>query len=225
MPNIGARLTLAVAAASGNIALARISVSSGPTYSMSSIASAVLPGAIARAPFWCHCPGQDLVGVGSTNGVLYILDTNLGLRWQYDGQANGRPAIVTTPSADVNGDWYFGADDGYVYDVEVPAAGQQLFKAARFGPGGAIRSSPVVGGVANGCSAGPCGYFGSSSAGSYFVQLGSTRIMDLRACVSAGGGSTACADNPRLWTRVEVGSPSIVGGSGVYVQGWSYYTP
>jgi hypothetical protein len=225
VPNIGARLTLAVAAASGNIVLARISVSSGPTYSMSSIATATVPGAIARAPYWCHCPGQDLIGVAGINGVLYLLDTGLALRWQYDGQPNGRPAIVTTPSADVNGDWYFGADDGYVYDVEIPTAGQQMFNAARFGPGGAIRSSPVVGGAANGCGAGPCLYFGSAAAGTYFVQLGSTRIMDLRACVSAGGGSTACVANPRLWARVEVGSPSNVGGSGVYVQGWSYYTP
>ncbi len=225
VPSIGARLMLAVASASGGVALATITVGSGPTYSMSPVASAVLPGGIARAPYWCHCPGQDLVGVGSTNGVLYILDTNLGLRWLYDGQANGRPAIVSTPQADANGDWYFGADDGYVYDVEVPAAGQQMFNAARFGPGGAIRSSPIVGGAANGCSAGPCLYFASSGAGSYFVQLGSIRIMDLRACVSAGGGSTACVASPRLWARVEVGSPSIIGGSGVYVQAWSYYTP
>lgn len=226
VPSIGARLTLAIASASGGVALARITVGSGPTYSMASVASAVLPGAIGRPPYWCHCPGQDLIGVGSTNGVLYILDSGLGLRWQYDGQANGRPSIVTTPSADVNGDWYFGADDGYVYDVEIPTAGQQMFNAARFGSGGAIRSSPVVGGTADGCSTGPCLYFGSSGAGnSYFVQLGSTRIMDLRACVSAGSGSTDCVASPRLWARVEVGSSSIVGGSGVYVQGWSYYTP
>ena len=225
VPNAGAQLTLAVATAGGGVALARITVGSGPTYSISAAGSAVLPGAIARPPYWCRCPGQDLIGVGSLNGILYVLDAGLGLRWQYDGQATGRPAIVTTPAADANGDWYFGADDGYVYDVEVPTAGQQMFNAARFGPGGAIRSSPVVGGAANGCSTGPCLYFGSSPAGTYFVQVGSTRIMDLRACVSAGSGSTECVASPRLWARVEVGSPSIVGGSGVYVQGWSYYTP
>jgi hypothetical protein len=220
----GSSMTLAIAAATGRIALARISVRSGPSYTMSTVASIALPSPIARPPYWCHCPGQDLIGVSGADGFLYLLDTGLNTRWRYDSVADGRPAIITTAVADVNGDWYFGADDGYVYDVEVPASGQQMFKAARFGPGGAIRSSPVVGSAADGCGAGPCLYFGSSAAGAYFAQLGTTRIVDLRACVSSSATSTACVANPRLWARVEVGSPSSVGGSGVYVQGWSYYT-
>src|SRR5207245_5131123 len=113
----------------------------------------------------------------------------------------------------------FGADDGYVYDVEVPTAGQQMFNAARFGPGGAIRSSPVVGGAANGCSTGPCLYFGSSPAGTYFVQVGSTRIMDLRACVRAGGGSSECIASARLSGRVQGGAPTLAGGGREYVNG------
>jgi outer membrane protein assembly factor BamB len=218
-------LTLAMVGSAGRVATVRITVTSGLSYSMSSVqASATLPGAVSRAPYWCHCPGRDLIGVGSANGVLYLLDSGLTLRWTYDGQVDGRPAINTTPAADSNGDWYFGADDGYVYDVEIPQSGALLFKAARFGPGGAIRSSPLVGGSADGCS-GPCMYFASSTAGLYYARLGSARIIDLRACISSAPDSTICAANPRLWARVEVGPPAIVGGSGVYVQGWSYYSP
>lgn len=225
VPSVGAVLSLAVAGASGRLAIARIAVASGPSYTISTGANITLPGGIGRPPLWCHCPGEDLIGAGGTNGVLYILNPSLVVRWSYDGQVDGRPAINTTPVADANGDWYFGADDGYVYDVEIPFSGMQLFKAARFGPGGAIRSSPIVGGAADGCSSGLCLYFGSNTAGSYFVKLGSTRIIDLRACLSSTFGSTSCSLNPRLWARVEVGLPAIVGARGVYVQGWSYYSP
>jgi hypothetical protein len=225
VPASGANLTLAIAGTAGRVATVRIAVGSGPSYTMSTGASAVLPGAASRPPYWCHCPGQDLIGVGSTNGDLYLLDTGLALKWSYDGQPDGWPAINTTPAADANGDWYFGANDGYVYDVEIPASGPTMFKAARFGPGGAILSSPVVGGDTAGCSSGPCVYFASSTAGIYFARLGGTRIIDLRACVSSASASITCAANPRLWARVEVGSPAIVGGRGVYVQGWSYYSP
>ena len=115
------------------------------------------------------------------------------------------------------GDWYFGANDGYVYDVEIPVSGSQLFKAARFGPGGAIASSPLV----EICVSGPCLYFGSSSADSWFYRIGSTRVADIRACVSDAAGSTTCAANPRLWARAQVGG----GGGAVLVQGWSFYYP
>lgn len=225
VPASGANLTLAIAGTAGRVATVRIAVRSGPSYTMSIGASGALPGTASRPPYWCHCPGQDLIGVGSTNGDLYLLDTGLALKWSYDGQPDGWPAINTTPAADANGDWYFGANDGYVYDVEIPASGPTMFKAARFGPGGAILSSPVVGGDTAGCSSGPCVYFASSTAGIYFARLGGTRIIDLRACVSSASASITCAANPRLWARVEVGSPAIVGGRGVYVQGWSYYSP
>jgi hypothetical protein len=218
-------LTLAIVGSTGRVATVNITTSSGPSYTVSAVqATTSLPGPVSRAPYWCHCPGRDLIGVSSTNGVLYLLDSGLTTRWTYDGQVDGRPAINTTPTADANGDWYFGADDGYVYDVEIPTSGIQLFKAARFGPGGAIRTSPLVGGSTEGCS-GPCLYFASSTSGLYYARLGSVRIIDLRACISSASGSTVCAANPRLWARVEVGPPVIVGGSGVYVQGWSYYSP
>jgi hypothetical protein len=160
--------------------------------------------------------------VGGTNGLLYLYTSGLAaVAYTYDGQPDGRPAINTTPMADAAGDWYFGANDGQVYDVEIPMGGTQMFKAAKFGPGGAIASSPIVGA----CPAGPCLYFASTIAGSYFARIGSTRVSDLRACISSTPGSTSCASNPRLWARVQVGPGAVWGGTGVYVQGWSFYSP
>jgi len=225
VPVVGSSILLAVTGTSGRVSMVRITVGKGPVYTTSVVASATLPGAVNRAPGWCSCPGQDLIGVGSSNGSLYVLNTGLAVVGSYDGQADGRPAIDSTPTADAAGDWYFGAEDGYVYDVEIPAGGGQMYKAARFGPGGAIRSSPVLGGAADGCPSTVCIYFASTTSGAYFTQIGAIRIIDLRGCVSAGSGSTSCTANPRLWARVEVGPASIVGGSGVFVQGWSYYSP
>jgi hypothetical protein len=225
-PTSGRTLMLVVAGASGRMAIVNIMVGSRHTYANPRLGPTfALPTAVGRPPYWCHCPGQDLIGIGGTNGVMYLLSTGLAIVATYDGAPDGHPAINTTPAADVNGDWYFGADDGFVYDVELRSSGSQMFKAARFGPGGAIRSSPMVGGPADGCASGPCIYFGSASGGSFFAKLGSIRITDLRACVSSAFGSTSCVANPRLWARVEVGSPSLVGARGVYVRGWSYYSP
>lgn len=222
--NPGTSLSMIVAGASGQVGTARITASNGPTYTSSLGPSTVLSGGISRAPYWCTCPSGTLIGVGTTNGSLYLLSPSLAIVYSYSGAADGSPAINTTPRPDENGDWYFGADDGFVYDVEIPLSGSQLFKAARFGPGGAILSSPIVGGDAE-CGDGPCVYFGSSTAGSYLTFIGETRILDIRACVSDAGGSTNCAANPRLWARVEVGQPAVVGHDGVYVMGWSYYSP
>jgi hypothetical protein len=221
----GGSITMAAAGASGGIALVRISEGNGPAYAMSLVGATALSGGVTAPPFWCHCPGQDLIGVGSTNGTLFLLGTSLTIMRSYNGAADGSPAIVSRPAADVNGDWYFGAADGYVYDVEIPLSGLQMFKAARFGPGGQIRSSPVVGGASDGCGPGPCLYFGSNTAGLYFAALGTTRVIDLRACISTAASSATCYANPRLWVRVEVGPASVVGGQGVSVQGWSYYSP
>lgn len=223
-PTVGTNVTLAVAGSSGGIALVNIAVLAGGIYTPTIAGSKILPGAISHAPAWCHCPTQDLIGAGSTNGTLYLLDTSLNIVWTYDGSADGSPAINTTPATDEKGDWYFGATDGYVYDVEIPLSGSQLFKAARFGSGGTVTSSPVVGG-ASACGANACVYFGSSVSGIYFAALGTTRIIDLQACISASAGSTSCALNPRLWARVEVGSAGLIGANGVFVQGWSYYSP
>ena len=219
--NPGTTLSMIVAGAAGKVGRARISASNGPSYSLSlSGSSTVLPGGISRAPFWCACPTGNLIGVGTGSGTLYLLSPSLLTQYSYDGHLDGSPGINTTPQADDNGDWYFGADDGYAYDVEIPIAGTQLYKAARFGPGGAVRSSPIV----DDCGSGPCIYFASSTAG-YFAELGQTRILDVRACVSIADGDTTCAANPRLWASVEVGQPAVIGGDGVYVMGWSYYSP
>jgi hypothetical protein len=50
-------------------------------------------------------------------------------------------------------------------------------------------------------------------------------VIELRACVTTAPASTACAANPRLWARVMVGPVAVVGGTGISVQGWSYYSP
>ncbi len=101
-------------------------------------------------------------------------------------------------------------------------SGTQLFKAARFGPSsGSITSSPVAAACANDT----CIYFGSSNAGSWYYRIGTTRVSDLRACVSNAAGSTTCAGNPRLWARVQVGPAAGASGTPVSVQGWSFYSP
>jgi hypothetical protein len=220
-PTTNTPLKLAVVSASGRLAIAQIGVSSGPIYTMSSVATGALPGGVSRPPSWS---AQNVIGVGSTNGTLYLLNPALAVLYTYDGQADGRPAINTTPRADSNGDWYFGASDGSLYDVEAPAAGKALVKAAKLALGGTL-SSPVVGDVSQGCSPGTCVYLGSSSGGARFVQLGYTRVLELRACISASLGSTTCTANPRLWAKVEVGTAAVVGARGVLVQGWSYYAP
>jgi hypothetical protein len=203
------------------VSVGATSTKSGPSYSPSLGASAAVPSSVDRAPYWCRCPGGTLIGVGDSNGFLYLLNTGLAVVAVYDGQADGRPAINTTPVADASNDWYFGADNGYVYDVEIPASGTQMFEAARFGPGGPIRSSPVEGA----CGSERCLYFASTTSGAFFVQIGLSRTFDLRACVTAAQGSTSCTANPRLWARANVGLASVVGGTGIAVTGWSYYSP
>jgi hypothetical protein len=221
VPTLGTNLTLAIAGTSGRMATVRIAVNSGPSYAMSGVVSSIaLPGGVSRPPYWCHCPTGDLIGVGGTNGSLYILNTALVVQWSYSGAADGSPPINTTPMADVNGDWYFGASDGAVYDVEIPVSGSQMFRAARVSVGGTITGSPIVAA----CPGGPCVYLSTSTA-SYLLRIGTARISELRACVTSGAGSTTCAANPRLWARVEVGPAAILGGSGVFVEGWSFYSP
>jgi len=82
----------------------------------------------------------------------------------------------------------------------------------------------MVGSPSDGCAPGPCMYFGSTGT-TYFAQLGGLRLMDVTGCLTSGAGSTTCAGNPRLWARLEVGTPGIVGGQDVNVIGWSYYSP
>lgn len=221
-PVDGQSIRLAITFAGGQVALVSINASgggSGWTYTMSLGQSASLGGGFSHAPYWCHCPGGDRIGLGDQNGTLFVLDTGLNQVMRYPGGV----AINTTPAADANGDWYFGADDGHVYDVEPPVSGTVMFKAATFGPGGQVRGSPVVASP-TGCAGRLCMYFGSAGNGSFLAQIGGVRVMDLNACTTSGSGTTLCgAGKPRLWARIEVGDPRYVGGQGVNIIGWSYH--
>jgi hypothetical protein len=221
----GSKTLAAVGFGGGQLQLATITASSahggssGFTYSLTRGQSVSLGGSIMRAPSW----STNGSSVGAADGPsLFIFDSGLKQLFQYDGAV----PINTSPGADIRGDWYFGADDGYVYDVEPPAAGNTMFKAARFGPGGQIRSSPMVGSPGDGCSGNVCMYFGDASSGSYFAQIGNIRVMELRSCITPGASSTSCvsasATNPSLWARLEVGDPTYMQGRSVNVIGWAY---
>jgi hypothetical protein len=227
-------LTLAITTSSGRLDLATINRS----FSMSQGSSIQLPNGqtTTRAPYWCsQCrtrpnQRQDLIGVGTTRGALYLYDTGLNQAFTYDGRADpSHPsstlAMTSSPMADSNGEWYVGANDGWIYDVEIPVSGVQMFNAARFGPGVAsISSSPIVGDCLAAESRGPCMFFGSTTSGSFFARIGITRISDLRACLSSANGP--CTGIPQLWARVQVGPARYWNAAnGVYVQGWSFYSP
>ena len=216
-PSTAGPIRLAVTSQAGQIGTASIRASNGDgglTYSISTGSVVTLAGSFNDSPFWCHCPGGDRIGAGNNRGTLYILDAQLAQRFTFD---DGGIPINTTPSADALGDWYFGADDGYIHDVEPPASGTAMFQAGQFGPVSPVTSSPVVGGTTDGCGGRVCVYFGAGS-GSELVQIGDVRVLDLRARLTAGSG-------PSLWARVEVGNPAYVGGQGVHVLSWSYFSP
>jgi hypothetical protein len=233
-------LTLAITTSSGALDLATINGS----FSMSQGSSIQLPNGqtTTRAPYWCsQCltrpnQRQDLIGVGTTWGVLYLFDTRLNLAFTYDGRQDpSHPsstlAMTSSPMADSNGEWYVGANDGWVYDVEIPMSGVRMSNAARFGPGVAnISSSPVVGDCFALDSRGPCLFFGSTTAPdgrsgtAYFARIGITHVSDLRACLSSANGP--CNGIPQLWARVQVGPRRYWNAAnGVYIQGWSFYSP
>lgn len=215
-------IKLAITSTSGQVGMAAIAArnrSGNWTYTISRVGQPVaLGGSFNQAPYWCHCreKGQPVeeIGVGNTSGRLFILDPNgLATKWRYDGLH----PINTTPAADSNDNWYFGADDGNVYDVEPPANGVQMSKAAQFGPGGGIGgSSPTVGG----CGGSICMYFGAGGGGDYFAQIGAGRVMSVNACVKPSTGAATCS--LQLRALVEVGAPLYVGARGVNVLTWSY---
>ena len=212
-PPMGGTVRFAVVGATGQIATMRISVTSspqGPEYTVGNGSTNAVGGPVVAAPYWCPCPGGDAIGVGSTNGSFFMYDTNLNLTHRFRGTA----AIRTTPAADANGDWYFGADDGNVYDVEVPATGMPMFNAAVFPGGGMVLSSPIEAG----CGTELCVYFGSTAQSS-MVRIGTIRIIDLQACVTSAPSTVSCSASPRLWARARIGP------AGISVVGWSYYSP
>jgi hypothetical protein len=217
IPSTASPIRVVVTSQAGQLGTASILANNGDgglTYSVSTGSVVTLAGSFNNAPYWCHCPGGDRIGAGNTRGTLYILDTQLAQLLTFD---DGGVPINTTPAADSNGDWYFGADDGYIHDVEPPASGTVMFQAGLFGPVSPVTSSPVVGGTGDGCGGRVCIYFGAGN-GSELAQIGDVRVLDLRARLTAGSG-------PSLWARIEVGNPTYVGGQGVHILSWSYFNP
>jgi len=202
---------LSITFAGGRVALVRIQTD----FTMSVIANTSLGTSISDSPFWCHCPGSaDVIGVGGGNGALYLLDPSLNTLAALPA---GGPAISTTPQSDGKGDWFFGADNGYLYEAQQSAGQPTMAVVARFGPlGGVVGSGAQVGA----CPAGLCAYLGTST-NDYVVQL-DARDAVITSCISNTPPSCS-GDKPRLWASVEVGaagSPQTV-----HVQGWSYYSP
>ncbi len=213
---------VAIAFAGGTVAVASINTN----YDASLIATVQLGAGIADAPYWCSCPAGPQVGVAGLNGTLYVLATNLNLIASYAGVS----PIRTTPGSDAVGEWFFGADDGYLHELQQRAGQSAMVQVAQYGGFGTVGSSVQVAG----CPTGICVYLGSSS-NAYLVPL-DAREATLTACLSTSppreATLTAClsnsppacsGDNPRLWAQVEVGAPDSP--QTVHVQGWSYYSP
>jgi hypothetical protein len=174
------------------------------------MASASVPGRVGDAPYWCTLCG-NLIGVGTSTG-LYLLNSAL---ITYAAPPVGSPYISTVPMADNAGNWYFGADDGYVYVAQAQTG--QVTTRTRFGPMSQIGSSVQVDDCNN--STWICVYAGGLNHNAYLIPLDAHDAV-VTACI--GTVATGCADtNPRLWTRVEIGVASDP--RAVHIQGWSYF--
>lgn len=177
--------------------------------SMSLSLTASVPAGISDAPYWCtQCGG--LIGAGALNGGLYVFDQSLSLVGNYMA---GSP-IRTTPGADGGGNWYFGADDGYVHEIQL--WGGQGTQVNTYGGLGQVGSSVQVGG----CSIGICVYLGALD-NAYLIPL-DARDAVITACISTSPPSCSGA-GPRLWASLEVGDARSL--QTVHIQGWSYYSP
>jgi len=198
-----ARLVLTFA--SGAVAMVQIQTN----FSTVLARTGSVPANVADAPYWCHCPGGDVIGVGGENGTLYLLDTNLNRTASISIGAS----IFTTPAADGAGDWFVGADDGNLHEVPALAAAPKPLLTFGAGAFGQVRSSVQLGP----CGASICAYLGSGNTNLYLVPLDARDAVMLAAITSTPGA------NPHLWASVEVGSSSSP--QTVHVQGWSYYSP
>jgi hypothetical protein len=209
----GVPAKVAITFAGGGVAVVQID----STFHPSLVKSAGLAAGIAAAPYWCSCPAGSQIGVTGLNGTLYVLDANL-LTPVGSYQVPSASAIRTAPASDGVGQWYFGADDGYLYELQQTPGQPALVQVGLYGDGrlGKVGSSVQVAG----CPAGICVYLGSAN-NAYIVSL-DARDARLTACLT--NSPPACSgDNPRLWAQVEVGS--ISSPQTVHVQGWSYYSP
>lgn len=203
---------VAVTFADGTVSVLQISETT-----MSVAATTDLGTNISDPPSWCHCQGStELIGVGGANGALYLLGPSSLNR--VATLPPGGPSIRTAPQSDGVGEWFFGGDDGYLYEAQQPAGQSALSVVTRYGPvGGAVGSGPQVGS----CPAGLCAYFGSSSSGAYVVEL-DARDAVITACVASSPPACSGA-KPGLWAHVQVGTASSA--QAAHVLGWSYYSP
>ena len=204
-PNLAANLVITFQG--GGVA----SVPVGTNGRFGPLDSATVTGSISDAPYWCTLCGNR-IGVGTSSG-LYVLDSALNL---YAAPSAGSPRISTVPQADGAGNWYFGADDGYVYLAQVQSA--QSVTRNRFGPMSQIGSSVQV----DDCNGSTwiCVYAGAVNHNAYLIPLDAHDAV-LTACVSSAPPECASGVNPRLWTRVEIGVAADP--RAVHVQGWSYF--
>lgn len=202
---------IAVSFTDGQVEMVQV----GSDYGMSVSAGTTVPGAIGGAPFWCHCPGGDLIGVGAATG-LYLLDPTLKVAGSY---AVSDTTVSTAPSADSAGDWFVGADDGNVYEVVRQPGAAGLSLGATFGNLGAMVGSSVI---AAGCPAGECVYTAVRDGGAFLISI-DARDVTFTTCLASAPPACTSAQNPRLWVRAEIGvagDPQMV-----HITGWSYYSP
>ena len=171
---------------------------------------------VAKAPYWCTQCG-DLIGVGTQNG-MYVFDSMLN---QYAYPAPNSASISTTPQADSSGNfWYFGADDGYVYEAQVAAGQPVMLYAHPYGPMAQFGSSVQVGDCKS--RTWICLYLGALDTNAYLIPLDAHEAV-LTACITVAPPNCLTGANPRVWAHVEVGVAANP--QAVHVEGWSYYSP
>ena len=200
---------IAITFAGGGVTVVNIPTNFDPTLAGSTL---VGPG-FAAAPAWCSCPSGKL-GLVGVNGTFYLYGANLSF---ITSTAVGQQ-VRTSPAPDGVGEWFFGAYDGYLYELQESPSGSTVAQVARFGAAaiGQVKSSAQVGP----CTAGICVYMGSVN-NAYLVPLDARHAL-MTSCLS--NAPPACStDNPRLSAQVDVG---VAGNNQtVHVQGWSYYSP
>jgi hypothetical protein len=201
---------MAITFGDGHVAMVRIA----NNFQASVTASRMVAANIQAAPYWCHCQGIDLIGVGGTNGALFLLDGGLTPVATYPA---GGAAISSAPVSDAAGNWFFGADDSRLHEVQYASGQGTMTQATQWTLAGRVGSSPIIGG----CGSIICIYLGARNGSAYLIQL-DARDAIVTACVSTAPPSCSGA-NPRLWAQVEVGSMGNT--RTVHVSGWSYYSP
>jgi len=196
---------IAVTYRDGRVSLVQLQTS----FLMTLLRSGSIAPGIADSPAWCCGSSPNLIGVAQTHG-LYVLDTNLNVVSSF---GLGNTTISGSPAGDRGGDWFFGADDGNVYEVPAISSAPTIVS---FGSGqlGQIRSSTRLGA----CGTKICIYFGSANGNAYMIPL-DARDAVVTACISNTPPSCSGA-NPRLQASIEVGASQNP--RTVHVQGWSY---